>query len=88
MTRWMTRPCTIAKPICQDHKHKKGVKKAFTLDHETQEDQIDEKESKEEEKECTCTSSRGRSNKLHLNDQIVESPLKKKKKSSTKIVVL
>ncbi len=58
------------------------------MDHDIQEDQIDEEELKEEEKECTCTYSRRRSDKSHLNDQIVESPLKKKKKSSTKIVVL
>jgi hypothetical protein len=77
----------LPKPIYQDHKCKKGVKKALTLDHETQEDQIDEEELKEEEKECTGTYSRRRSDKSHLNDQIVESPLKKKK-SSTKIVVL
>jgi hypothetical protein len=37
------------------------VKKALTLDHETQEDRIDEEESKGEEKECIGTSSRGRS---------------------------
>jgi hypothetical protein len=62
------------------------VKKALTLDHETQEEQIDEEESKEEEKECIGTSSRSRLDKSHLDDQIVESPLKKKK-SSTKIVI-
>jgi hypothetical protein len=63
------------------------VKKALTLDHETQKDQINEEESKEEEKECIGTSSRGRLDKSHLNDQTIESPLKKRKKSSTKIVI-
>jgi hypothetical protein len=79
----------LPKPIYQDHKRKKGVKKALTLAHETQKYQIDEEESKDEENECIGTSSRRRSGKSHLNDQTMESPLKKKKKkSSTKILVL
>ncbi len=78
----------LPKPIYQVHTCKKGVKKALTLDHETQEDQINEKESKEEEEECIGTSSRRRLDKSHLNDQTIEIPLKKKKKSSTKIEVL
>jgi hypothetical protein len=77
----------LPKPIYQVHTCKKGVKKALTLDHETQKDQINEEESKEEEKECIGTSSRGRLDKSHLNDQTIESPLKKRKKSSTKIVI-
>jgi hypothetical protein len=77
----------LPKPIYQVHTCKKGVKKTLTLDHETQECQTNEKESKEEEKEYIGTSSKGRSNKSHLNDQTIEIPLKKKKKSSTKIVV-
>jgi hypothetical protein len=69
----------LPKPIYQVHTCKKGVKKAFTLDHETQEYQTNEEESKEEEKESIGTSSRRRSNKLHLNDQTIEISLKKKK---------
>jgi hypothetical protein len=53
----------LPKPIYQDHKRKKGVKKALTLVHETQIDQIDEEESKEEENECIGTSSRRRLDK-------------------------
>ncbi len=44
----------------QVHTCKKGVKKALTLDHETQKDQINEEEEKEEEKECISICSKGR----------------------------
>jgi hypothetical protein len=50
----------LPKPIYQVHTCKKGVKKALTLDHETQKDQINEEEEKEEEKECISICSKGR----------------------------
>lgn len=36
----------------------------------------------DEDKECMGTSNKGSSDKSHLNDQTVESPLKKTKKKS------
>lgn len=51
-------------------------------------DQKDHKNVDEDstEEEGTCTSSKGRLEKEHLDDQIIESPLKRKKKF-TKIII-
>jgi hypothetical protein len=77
----------LPQPTSHDHKCIKGVKKHLTLDEQNHEDTKNmEEDSKEEGDEGTPTSKR-KSEKSWPNDQTVESPFKKKKKSITKVPI-
>lgn len=77
----------LPQPTSHDHKCIKGVKKHLTLDEQNHEDNKNmEEDPKEEGDEATLTSKR-KSKKLQPNDQTVENPLKRKKKSTTKVPI-